>query len=665
MRASSMLNMSMVLSLWFKRTRLLRGLIALLGIVPTLWPQPRHPFGIDDWIALRSATAVSVSPDGSSVLCLVQWGAKNGKGMREWRLVDSSGRKQDTLDVPDSFTPIGFTRDGSSLYGFYDVRNTNQVAIFALATLTREAKPSVLVQLPAGIHSVHLSPDGSRFAVLADPRLPDPLSGVHSVIEANQTGIYVVNVDGTGGKWWCPNLTRVSDYELLPNISVGSPLTWSPDGRELAVVSETPKIGFHNVRSFLDVCSSGGSRRVIEMQNSVSGVAWGKGGSELVFLSTTNSIGTTDHVWTIPVLGKTPLDRTPALQGSAIALAQGPHGRVWVQMNRGVHSEIDSFQDDALTPVYKWPAGYIANLPAFSQSTGSIDQIALTVGDPTHTENVVVPMQGTLRKITTEGDAELSQVELGNVQVVQWTSKEGVRLEGIATFPAGYSPGHRYPFLVLPHGGPESNDVLKLHTYARLIAGLGYVVLQPEYRGSTGYGGEFVQAIYQHFGDRPFRDVDSATDFAIERGWADPTRLAIFGWSAGGFITAWTVTQTNRYRAAIEGAGITDWASFIWTSDIQQIDYDARWPEKEPSVFLRFSPVAHASHVTTPILILHGTSDTRVPEFQSREFFEVLAANGKTTRYVTYPNSPHSPQLWEQRRDIFREIAAWLFRFNQ
>ena len=127
-------------------------------------------------------------------------------------------------------------------------------------------------------------------------------------------------------------------------------------------------------------------------------------------------------------------------------------------------------------------------------------------------------------------------------------SKEGIALEGIATFPACYVTGTRYPFLVLPHGGPESNDLLSLDSLSRIIAGLGYVVLQPEYRGSTGYGAAFLAAIYQHFGDRAYHDVDSATDYAIAEGWADPNRLAIFGWSAGGFMTSWTVTPPLQSR---------------------------------------------------------------------------------------------------------------------
>jgi dipeptidyl aminopeptidase/acylaminoacyl peptidase len=306
----------------------------------------------------------------------------------------------------------------------------------------------------------------------------------------------------------------------------------------------------------------------------------------------------------------------------------------------------------------------VAGLPVSSPYIAKGEQVAFNVGDPQHTRNVAVPDGDHLRKITHEGDAQLASTDLGDVRVVHWKSKEGIALEGIATFPAGYVEGQKYKFLVLPHGGPEANDELSFDPFSRTIAGLGYVVLQPEYRGSTGYGADFLAAIYQHFGDRAYHDVDSATDYAIAQGWADPNRLAIFGWSAGGFMTSWTVTQTSRYKAAVEGAGITDWAPFLWTSDIQQIDYDQRWTDEDPDAFNKFSAVYFAKNVTTPLLILHGEADRRVPTFQGTEYFQLLAARGKTVRMVTYPGSPHFPILWEQRLNVMQELTNWLGKHN-
>jgi len=621
----------------------------------------RHPFTFDDAATLRSAHAVAVSPDGKSILYGVRFGGTKGPDTTEWQLIATMGGEARHLNVPEKFQPAGFTRDGAALYGMYEVNKMAQLATFPLSPANTPAAaaatPVPLTGLPRGIHSALISPDGSHYAILADPRLPDPLAEIHSVIEAQPTSLYVIGTDDSGGAWWCPTLRDAAE------------IAWSHDSASIAVLSQTPKIGFHYVRSFIDVCNAAGPRHIATIDNAVAGIGWIKGDKDLAFLSTTSQVLQPDHVWTVAADGGTPVDRTPKLEGSAMQLSVDANGSAWVIVAHGVKSEVDAFQNNSLTPTYQWPEGTIDNGPVSSQiasaQIASAPEVkAFTVADPQHASNIAVAHGNTLQRITNEGEDQLAKIALGEERAVHWTSKEGIALEGIVTFPADYQAGRRYPFMVLPHGGPEGNDTLRLDSFTRIFSGMGYVVLQPQYRGSTGYGTDFLNAIYQHFGDRAYRDVDSATDFAIAQGWADANRLTIFGWSAGGFMTSWTVTQTSRYKAAIEGAGITDWLSFMYTSDLQQIDYDARWPDKDPGAFLTFSAVMHAENVTTPLLILHGAADERVPTFQGREYFEVLAARGKTTRMVMYPGSPHFPTLWEQRQDVFREIAAWLARYN-
>ncbi len=633
--------------------------VSVLLLASSLFAQTaKHQFTVDDAATLRHANAVAVSPDGKFVLYRVSFGAPKGPDTDEWQLIAVSGGEPRKLNLPEHFRPEGFTADGKALYGTLKVDKFQQLATLALAVpdtpAAAAATPVPLTALPRGIHSALISPDGRRFVITGDPRLPDPLDDVHTVIEADPTSLYVLNADGSGGSWWCPTLKDVA----------ADGLAWSADGNSLAVMSQTPKIGFHYVRSDIDVCNAAGAHHVATVDNAASNIGWIDGGKGLVFLSTTSPVLTPDHVWTVAASGGTPQDRTSTLPASAIHLSVDARGNVWVMVARGVQIEIDSFQNNSLTPVYKWEAGTVDSDVATPQIASAPDVRVLTVADPLHTSNVAVANGSTFQKITSEGDDQLAKIALGDERAVHWTSKEGINLEGIVTFPPNYTAGKSYPFMVLPHGGPEANDTLSIDMFTRMFAGMGYVVLQPEYRGSTGYGTEFLSAIYQHFGDRAYRDVDSGTDFAIAQGWADPKRLTIFGWSAGGFMTSWTVTQTSRYKAAIEGAGITDWLSFIWTSDVQQIDYDARWPDKDPNAFLDFSAVMHSENVSTPLLILHGASDERVPTYQGRELFEVLAARGKTTRMVTYPGSPHFPTVWEQRRDVVREIAAWLARYN-
>jgi dipeptidyl aminopeptidase/acylaminoacyl peptidase len=610
----------------------------------------KHAFTADDWSRMRSARPIAVAPDGATILYGVDFGGEKGPNNHEWRLVDAGGTNSRKLDLPAKFTPLGFARSGSALFGLLAADKGPQLAIVSLDQ--KSAPLTVLTDMKRGIRHAAISPDGTRFAVLADSQSPDVLEGVHTVVEAEQLSLYVVNTDGSAGSWWCPALHDVAS------------IAWSPDSASLAVLSQTPKIGNHFLHSFVDVCSASGPRHAAEIPNAATDIAWADEGRDLAFISTTTHVLTPDHLWTVGAAGGTPVDRTPELKGSAFGVTADPHGNVWVEIGHGVQNEVDAFRDGKLTTVYRWPEGVILGPPVFSPLASAPERLAFTVDDPLRAPNVAVAEGNELKKITNEGDEDLANVELGPVRMVHWTSKEKIALEGIVTFPAGYVAGQKYPFLVLPHGGPEANDVLAFDPFSRIIAGLGYVVLEPEYRGSTGYGSAFLDAIYQHFGDRAYRDVDSATDYAISEGWADPARLAIFGWSAGGFMTSWTVTQTHRYRAAVEGAGITDWGSFMYTSDLQQIDYDARWPDENPEAFSQFSAVMFAKNVSTPLLVLHGAADERVPTYQGREFFEMLAARGKTTRMVTYPGSPHFPQLWEQRRDVFHEVAAWLARYN-
>lgn len=607
-----------------------------------------HPFGLDDFAGLREAHAIAVAPDGKRVLYDVGYFEERGPRKQEWHEIGIGGDGERRLNLPAHFYPSGYVPDGTALYGTEEVDGAGQLAV---VPLTPGAAVRIMA-LPGGVHGVSLSPDGKRFVMLADPRPKDTLSGVRTVVENGETSVYVMDVDGAHGGWWCPALQNVGSAQ------------WSPDGARLLIGYGTPHIGHHEAHGFIDVCDQHGVKHVAETPAPIGGSAWGENGKTVVFIGTTTQVLTPDHVWTVSADGGTPVDRTPTLSGSALGIVSDPQGTVFVAVDKGVAIEIDRFEHDQLATAYSWTGGTIGRTPVFPKFTGSPETLAFTVGDPTHAQNVAIVRDGQLQRITHEGEDRIGQLSLGDVKVVRWTAKDGTKLEGIATFPAGYRAGTPGPFLVLPHGGPEGNDVLDFDTWSRFVAGLGYVVLQPEYRGSTGYGSAFMDAIYQHFGDRAYDDVNSATDFAVAQGWADPNRLAIFGWSAGGFMTAWTVTQTHRYRAAIEGAGITDWLSFIPTSDISQVDYDARMQEKDPTPFLKYSAVMFADRVTTPLLILHGEADQRVPTFQGRELYILLAERGKTTRMVTYPGSPHFPVLAEQRRNVFEEVANWLAKYN-
>src|SRR4029077_17941589 len=171
-----------------------------------------------------------------------------------------------------------------------------------------------IIALPNGIRGTSISPDGTKFAFTADPRPADPFAEVRHVAENNVNSVYVASVDGSEGSWWCPELKDVSG------------LAWSADSSQLAIVTSLQKIGHHDIRSFLWVCNSFGSRKVAEIPNSISGIAWANGGKDLAFASTTTDVLTPDHLWTVPISGGTPQDQTPKLEGSILSVSNDPRG---------------------------------------------------------------------------------------------------------------------------------------------------------------------------------------------------------------------------------------------------------------------------------------------------------------------------------------------------
>ena len=576
----------------------------------------------------------------------VSHGASKGPTVHEWWTISSAGKGARRLTIPKGFDPAGFIAQ-DELFGTYSKpQGQAQVALLRIGTKT----PRVLTHLVHGAGPLALSPDGRWIATLASNAPADQLADVRTVVENAISTPYAVRTDGSGGAWRCPSYRDVQE------------LAWSPDSREVAILTQNGKIGFHLVQGAIARCSARGAMRVTRLDNAAASIGW-LDSHTIAFVGTKTATLTPEHVYTVPAAGGTAVDRTPNLQGTALALKTDSAGKAWVQVARGVQTEIDRFARGALVPVYRIPNGSIDGTPVASPLANAAPVLAFTADDTSHAANVYVAHGAAFSRITREGDALLAHIALGRVRVVHWRGP-ATALTGILTLPPGYIAGRRYPFVNLPHGGPEANDTLGFDSFSQLVAAQGYVVLQPEYRGSTGVNSAFTAAIYQHFGDRAYADVDSGTDYAISAGYADPNRLAMFGWSAGGFMTSWTVTQTHRYKAAIEGAGITDWLSFVPTSDLAQIDYDARSHIADVQAFLQYSAVMYADRVTTPLLILHGESDVRVPTFQGREYFVFLRELGKTVRMVTYPGSPHFPRMWEQRRNVFDEVFAWLKTYD-
>src|SRR5207302_3929591 len=204
-------------------------------------------------------------------------------------------------------------------------------------------------------------------------------------------------------------------------------------------------------------------------------------------------------------------------------------------------------------------------------------------------------------------------------EVIHWKGKDGMTIEGIVVYPVGYQQGKRYPTVAIIHGGPSGvwNEAFPANWYnsAQVYAGNGWVVFLPNVRGSSAYGEKFLAANYRDWGNGDFQDIQTGLDYLVRTGIADSTKMAQAGWSYGGYMTAWTLTQTNRFKAVMVGAGLTNMYSMYSTNDLQRIleGYFGTEPWNDLDAYTRASAMSYIKKARTPTLIMHGSNDTRVP----------------------------------------------------
>jgi dipeptidyl aminopeptidase/acylaminoacyl peptidase len=261
------------------------------------------------------------------------------------------------------------------------------------------------------------------------------------------------------------------------------------------------------------------------------------------------------------------------------------------------------------------------------------------------------------------------QGRLQPVEHVCWTSDDGVEIEGLLTYPVDYQPGTRYPLIVEVHGGPswqwEDRVMLGWHDWAQMLASRGFAILLPNPRGSTGYGRELQRLLQDDVGGGESRDLVMGALAMVERGIGDPKRLGIAGWSWGGYLTAWTITQTTIFRAAVMGAGLSNMVSDHGQGDIPSANllYYPGHPYEHIEHYWKSSPIRYVAAVQTPTLILHGEEDARVHPAQGMEYFRALKILGVPVRFVRYPREKHGIEERAHQIDVMQRIIDWFDRY--
>jgi dipeptidyl aminopeptidase/acylaminoacyl peptidase len=299
--------------------------------------------------------------------------------------------------------------------------------------------------------------------------------------------------------------------------------------------------------------------------------------------------------------------------------------------------------------------------------TPDFKSIAVVTQDATHMEELSVsPVSPFAPKQLTDMTAQVKNWILGTVEMISWKSQDGAEIEGVLHKPADYDPARKYPLLVRIHGGPTgtSRPTLSPGEYAypvQLFLAKGALVLDPNYRGSAGYGSAFRALNVRNLGVGDMWDVMSGVDDVIAKGMADPNRLGAMGWSEGGYISSFLTTHTDRFKAISEGAGISDWMTYYVNTDITPFtrQYLHATPWDDPEIYAKTSPITTIKQAKTPTLIQQGSNDKRVPVPDSFELYRGLQDQGVASRMVLYTGFGHGINKPKSQRALLQSNLDW------
>jgi len=299
-------------------------------------------------------------------------------------------------------------------------------------------------------------------------------------------------------------------------------------------------------------------------------------------------------------------------------------------------------------------------LMLYDYSFSKSGEIAAQITTPDRANEIFTLRNGNLARLTHANDELLGRLKLAQAEYIHFKSKDGTAVSGYLYKPADYSPGKKYPTILRPHGGPVWAYYAEFEHLAQVLAANGYVVLLPNPRGSTGYGEAYDKAIWADWGNKDYQDDMAMVDYAIAQGIADPDKLGVGGWSYGGISTDFIIGQTNRFKAAISGAGSAEFTS-LYGHDQYQKDYFAElgYPWENQTLWNKVAPFYRVKNIMTPSLFMGGNIDWNVPILGGEQMYQALKALGRDTQLVVYPGEYHEFTIPSHMEDRMKRYIAW------
>ena len=662
----------------------------------------RRPITAEDVYQLRFVSDPRISPDGTQVAYVVAWVDPDDRTRYRSQLMlvpfDGSSPPRPLTSGKQRDLAPRWSPDGCSI-AFVSNREKETGQLFVLSL--RGGEPRQLTSLKRGAGAAVWSPDGRRIAFSASvdiaeiadqegqsdekgkaPRVKI-ITRVHhkadgeGFLEALHTHLFVVDVESGA----CKQVTDGDWDDAEP--------AWSPDGSSVAFTSSRERD--RDVSILNDVwvvpSSAGRARRLTRHRGQAGTPVFSPDGNQVAYLGHERgwAYGARTELLTVPLAGGDSTsvsgDFPDELGNSALSDARDPFAAAPPFFSPDGRSILALVSRNGDVQVVRFPVGAGPKEVVLGQSGSEVaaftvsrdgQRLAAIVSDPTHPYEVFACENGSQRRLSSENEAFLETVDVAPAEALSFTSSDGQTVHGWLIKPIGFinSARKKWPLVLEVHGGPETMYAASFMHEFQVLAARGYAVLYTNPRGSKGYGEDFAARIFADWGNQDAADCMAAVDLACTWKWVDTARLGLTGGSYGGFMTAWLVGHTERFKAAVSQRGCYNFSSFYGTSDIGPWfgDYILGGPVYErAALYAERSPLTYAPRMRTPLLLIHSENDLRCPIEQAEQLFVQLRRIGKcTVEMVRFPEESHNLSRSgrpDRRVERLQRIVGWFDRY--
>jgi dipeptidyl aminopeptidase/acylaminoacyl peptidase len=604
---------------------------------------------------LRTISDLQFSPDGARLAFVVAEPAKGAERARHIWLYDkhSGAVRQFTYSAKSESEPR-WSPDGKQI-AFLSNREESQQQIYVMRADGGEGV--AITKGKRSVKKLEWSPDGKQIAFLA----PDAKTEAEEKKEKDKDDARVVDKEDKRARLWLWNVATGDSRALTKANWEVNELAWLPAGDRIIVkATDHPESDQNTDRVFSVQASDGAIKQQAAPRGPFGELRVSLDGKTVSYIGSRED-GPEPHDLLLLPAGAAAARN---LTGASLDRPVGEYhwqndGSVVLVAANGFSSLFVTFSADGVR--HDLPA---SPAPARSFAVTANGEIAFVSQNATRPQELWLWDQKTSPQQLSHLNDSWKQFTLSMPEYYKYKSFDGVEIEAALLEPQGHDGKSKLPLIALVHGGPTGRWSESIDTWGQLLATHGYAVFYPNIRGSVGYGQKFVESNRGDWGGGDFKDVMAGVKDLVDRGIADPKRLGIGGWSYGGYMAEWAITQTNDFKVAVSGAGMANLISEFGTEDHPAGDewfYGVPW--EKPDGFLNSSPFIHLKNAKTPTLVLQGDADPVDPLGQSQELYRGLKRYGVESELVVYPREPHGFQEEKHLLDRLNRILAWYDKY--